>query len=104
MGGHLAADPEMRTTETADVSTEFALATERKSGTKEICDYHRIVVNKRKLAVDIDKFLQKGDCVLVEGELVNTSFEDRERVRHFRTEIVAHSVKSLELERACESK
>lgn len=97
--GHLAADPELRQTMNGHSVANFPLATNRKAmdgeGKKrEVADFHRIIA-WRGLADICGKYLKKGMPVLVEGRLINRSFDDKEGNRHFRTEIVADELNIL---------
>lgn len=97
--GHLAADPEIRQTKNGNDLASFPLATNRFSrgegGEKrEVVDFHRVVVWKG-LAGVCEKYLAKGSAVLIEGRLINRSFDDEEGNKHFRTEIVADGVNIL---------
>lgn len=91
--GHLAADPETRQTKNGHSLAVFPVAVNRvylgKDGKKnEIVDFHRIVAWS-KLGEICEKYLKKGMAVLVEGRLINRSFDDKEGNRHFRTEVYA---------------
>lgn len=97
--GHLAADPEIRQTKNGNDVASFPLATNRFSrdvdGEKrEIVDFHR-VVSWNGLAGVCEKYLAKGSAVLVEGRLINRTFDDAKGEKHFRTEIVADGVNIL---------
>lgn len=58
-----------------------------------ITEWHRIVV-RNKLAETCEKYLQKGDSVLVEGKLRTRKYDDQ-GVSKQLTEIVADSVNFL---------
>lgn len=97
--GHLAADPELRQTKGGTAVANFPIAINRtikkedgKNG--ESVDFHRIIA-WRGLANVCDKYLTKGMPVLVEGRLINRSFEDKQGNRHFRTEVIADRVEFL---------
>jgi len=97
--GHLAADPELRQTKSGKAVANFPLATNRlvksEEGKKqEVADFHRVVAWS-KLAEICSQYLIKGMAVFIEGRLTNTSFDDKDGVRHFRTEIVADTLNIL---------
>jgi len=74
--------------------TSFPLATSEsfnKDGRKvEQTEWHNIVM-WRGLADVAAKYLQKGKLVYIEGKLRTRSFEDKEGVKKYTTEIVAEN-------------
>jgi single-strand DNA-binding protein len=96
--GHLGKDPEMRYLEGGVSVTSFPLATSEmynKDGQKvEQTEWHNIVM-WRGLADVAGKFLQKGKLVYIEGKLRTRSFEDREGIKKYTTEIVAENFTML---------
>jgi single-strand DNA-binding protein len=92
--GHLGKDPEIRTLEGGVSVTSFPLATSEnfnKDGKKvEQTEWHNIVM-WRGLADVAAKFLQKGKLVYIEGKLRTRSFEDKEGIKKYTTEIVAEN-------------
>lgn len=99
--GHLAADVDLRQTKTGRTIASFPVATNRlvrKNETadqkQEVADFHRVIA-WQKLAEICDKYLSKGIAVLIEGRLINRSFEDKEGHRHYRAEIIAESLNIL---------
>ncbi len=92
--GHLGGDPELRKL-AGDVSvTSFALATSemiKKNGVKvEQTDWHQIIM-WRTLADVAVKLLKKGKLVFVEGKLKTRSYEDKEGIVRYSTEVVAET-------------
>ena len=90
--GHLAADPDSRTTESGVPMVIFSVATNRDwkasdGQRKEAVDYHKFVA-WRGLADVCAKHLVKGSPVYVEGRLQNSSYEDKEGVKRYSTEVV----------------
>jgi single-strand DNA-binding protein len=92
--GHLGKDPEARTLEGGVSVVSFPLATSEmfnKDGRKiEQTEWHNIVM-WRGLADVAAKFLQKGKLVYIEGKLRTRSFEDKEGVKKYTTEVVAEN-------------
>jgi single-strand DNA-binding protein len=92
--GHLGKDPEARTLEGGVSVVSFPLATSEvfnKDGRKvEQTEWHNIVM-WRGLADVAAKFLQKGKLVYIEGRLRTRSFEDKEGVKKYTTEVVAEN-------------
>jgi single-strand DNA-binding protein len=96
--GHLGKDPEVRYLEGGVSVASFPLATSEtfnKDGRKvEQTEWHNIVM-WRSLADVAAKFLQKGKLVYIEGKLRTRSFEDKEGIKKYTTEIVAENFTML---------
>jgi single-strand DNA-binding protein len=79
-------------------NASFPLATSEtfnKDGKKvEQTEWHNIVL-WRSLADVAAKFLQKGKLVYIEGKLRTRSFEDKEGVKKYTTEVVAENFTML---------
>jgi single-strand DNA-binding protein len=92
--GHLGKDPEARSLDGGVSVVSFPLATSEtfnKDGRKvEQTEWHNIVM-WRGLADVAAKFLQKGKLVYIEGKLRTRSFEDKEGVKKYTTEVVAEN-------------
>ncbi|MBW4888369.1 single-stranded DNA-binding protein [Mucilaginibacter sp. HMF5004] len=92
--GHLGKNPDVRTLEGGVSVASFPLATSEtfnKEGRKvEQTEWHNIVM-WRGLADVAAKFLQKGKLVYIEGKLRTRSFEDKEGIRKYTTEVVAEN-------------
>src|ERR1700709_703100 len=92
--GHLGKDPEIRQLEGGVSVASFPLATSEtfnKDGKKvEQTEWHNIVL-WRSLAEVAAKFLQKGKLVYIEGKLRTRSFEDKEGIKKYTTEVVAEN-------------
>ncbi|WP_184544225.1 single-stranded DNA-binding protein [Mucilaginibacter sp. FT3.2] len=96
--GHLGKDPELRSLDGGVSVTSFPLATSEtynKDGRKvEQTEWHNIVM-WRGLADMAVKFLQKGKLVYIEGKLRTRSFEDRDGIKKYTTEVVAENFTML---------
>jgi single-strand DNA-binding protein len=96
--GHLGKDPEIRHLEGGVAVASFPLATSEtfnKDGRKvEQTEWHNIVM-WRGLADVASKFLQKGKLVYIEGKLRTRSFEDKEGIKKYTTEVVAENFTML---------
>lgn len=96
--GHLGKDPEYRHLEDGVAVASFPLATSEtvlKDGKRtELTEWHNIVL-WRGLADIASQMLGKGKLVYIEGKLKTRSFESREGVKKFTTEIVAENFKLL---------
>jgi single-strand DNA-binding protein len=94
--GNLGSDPEIRTTGNGTRVAQFSVATSRRwndrSGQQqEKTEWHRIVVWD-KLVDIVEKYVKKGDRLYVEGEIEYRSYEDKEGVTKYITEIRAREV------------
>ena len=98
--GHLGADPEVRYTAGGQGVANFNIATgdnwtDKNSGQKqERTEWHRIVA-WGKLAELCGQYLNKGRQVYVEGRLQTRSWEDKDGVKRYTTEIVAQGIQFL---------
>lgn len=89
--GNLGADPELRSTGNGARVASLSIATGRqwtdKSGQKqEKTEWHRVVLWE-KLADIAEKYLHKGDTVYIEGEIEYRSYQDKDGVTKYMTEI-----------------
>ena len=90
--GNVGKDPEVKHLESNKVVAKFSLATNKsytnQSGEK-ITDtsWHNIVL-WGKLAELAEKYVKKGNSVIIEGEINYRSWEDKEGVTKYMTEII----------------
>ena len=96
--GHLGKDPEVRHLDNNVTVASFPLATSEtynKDGKRiEQTEWHNIVM-WRGLAEIAEKFLHKGKLVYIEGKIRTRSYEDRENIKRYTTEIVADNFTML---------
>ncbi len=96
--GHLGKDPEVRHLDGGVTVASFPLATSEtfnKDGKRvEQTEWHNIVL-WRGLAEVASKYLQKGKLVYIEGKLRTRTFEDKEKVKKYVTEVVAENFTML---------
>ncbi len=105
MIGHLGKDPEVRQFEggvppSGNVKAQFSLATsETYKNTKgeKVTDtqWHQVIC-WGKLAQIVEQYLQKGQQVAVEGKLTYRSYEDKQGVKRYITEVVASDILMLD--------
>ena len=98
--GRLGKDPEVRYTPDGTMVTNFNVATDEqwkdKSGEKvQKTEWHRIVAFG-KLAEICGNYLVKGKLIFVEGRIQTRSWEDKEGVKRFTTEIIANNMQMLD--------
>ncbi len=89
--GNLGADPEIRSIASGARVANISVATSRRwtdrSGAQqEKTEWHRIVLWE-KLADIAERYLKKGDSVYIEGEIEYRSYEDKDGVTKYMTEI-----------------
>lgn len=97
--GNLGSDPDVRTVGSGTKVAEFSVATSRQwrgrdGQDQEKTEWHRIVAwgfspEKDGLAGVAERFLKKGDRVYVEGQIEYRSYDDKEGVTKYITEIRA---------------
>jgi len=94
--GNLGADPELRFTQGGQAVLNMRIATtesflDKDKVRRERTDWHNVIVwGKRGEA--LAKILAKGSSLFVEGRLQTSSYDDREGVKRYKTEIVANNV------------
>jgi single-strand DNA-binding protein len=91
--GNLGRDPEVKSIESGVKVATFSLATTEvykdKSGARaEHTEWHNVVV-WRGLAELAEKYLKKGSQIYLEGKLRTRSWDDKEGVKRYTTEIIA---------------
>jgi single-strand DNA-binding protein len=89
--GHLGADPEIKEFEGGKKILIANLATNEyyqsaKGEKKTETQWHRIIAWD-KTADIMQKLLKKGSEVLVQGKLVNRSYEDKNGIKKYSTEV-----------------
>lgn len=94
--GNLTRDPDVRTTPSGVTVASFSVATnltwKDKSGQQqERAEYHNVVA-WRRLAEIAGQYLRKGGKVFIEGRLQTRSWDDKQGVKKYRTEIVAENL------------
>ena len=92
--GRLTRDPESRKLASGKTVTEFSVATNDYRGGSEKAEYHPVVTWDR-LAEICAQYLGKGQLVSIVGRLQTRQWEDANKARHWKTEIVANSVEML---------
>jgi len=94
--GNLGADPELRMTGSGTAVLKMRIATtdsylDRDRVRKERTEWHSIVIWGKR-AEALARFMAKGHRVYVAGQMRTTSWEDKEGVRRYRTELHANEV------------
>lgn len=97
--GHVGAKPEVRYTPGGVAVSNFNLATnevwtDNDGNRQERTDWHRVVA-WRKLAELCEQFVDKGRLLYIEGKLQTRSWEDRNGVKRYTTEVIADTLTML---------
>ncbi len=98
--GNLGRDPELRYTTSGVAVTTFTIATneswkDQDGNLQERTEWHNIVA-WRKLAEICGEWLKKGKKVYIEGRLQTRSYDDKNGVKKYVTEIVADDMIMLD--------
>ena len=87
--GHLGKDPEMIKLDNGKRIARATLATNESFGEKSkgtLTQWHNLVANG-KLADIMEKYVEKGKEIAVEGKIIYRNWDDKEGVKHYITEI-----------------
>jgi len=97
--GNLGAAPEVKTIADNKKLAKFSVATnesyKNEKGEKVTETYWHNIIAWGSLAGIVEKFLEKGSEVAIEGKLTNRSYTDKDGVKRYMTEIVANEVVML---------
>ncbi|WP_437567931.1 single-stranded DNA-binding protein [Sorangium sp. So ce542] len=100
LAGNLGADPDLRYTQTGQPVLNMRMATtepyfDKEGEKKERTDWHAVTLwNKRAEA--LAPILRKGSQILVEGRLQTSTYDDREGIKRYKTEVVATNLVILD--------
>jgi single-strand DNA-binding protein len=94
--GHLGADPEVKEVSNGKKLAKFSLATNetyKKTTGEQVTEtqWHHLVA-WGKTAEIVEKYLNKGQEVSVEGKLTNRTWEDPDGNKKYMTEIVVNEL------------
>ena len=97
--GRVGADPEVRTTPSGVKAARIRLATTEKftdaqGERKELTEWHSITL-WRGLADVVDRYVEKGMQLYIEGRLRTREWVDEHQQKHYTTEIVADNMQML---------
>lgn len=100
LAGNLGADPDLRHTQSGQAVLNLRMATtepyfDREGEKKERTDWHNVHIWGKR-AEGLASFLRKGSTILVEGRLQTSSYDDREGVKRYKTEVVATNIVLLD--------
>ncbi len=94
--GNLGSDPELKFSQNGGAVLNLSVGCnssylDRNRERKETVEWIRVVIFGKR-AEALAKFLKKGDRVFCEGQLRTTSYEDREGIKRYSTNVVAHNI------------
>lgn len=97
--GNLGNDPEIRTVGNGSRVAQLSLATTRRwrdaeGELHERTEWHRLVIWDGMAGTFnfVERYLRKGDRIFVEGQVEYRSYEDKDGVRRYSTEIRVHDL------------
>lgn len=101
--GRLGQDPEIKVLDSGTTVANFSLATDKKYKNKagetvQDTQWHRIVCFN-KLAELAEKYLKKGSLIYAEGEIKYRSYEDKDGVKRYLTEIFIDTFRFLDMKK-----
>jgi single-strand DNA-binding protein len=86
----------------ASLATNYYYKDSKTKKTVERADFHNLVF-WGKLANIVEKYVKKGDKVYIEGRISTRNWDDKNKVRHYRTEIIVNELIMLGGKRKDES-
>ena len=97
--GNLGQDPEMKYMPNGNAVANFSIATteswKTQSGeAKEKTEWHKIVAF-RKLAEICGQYLKKGKSVYIEGKIQTRTWDDKDGIKRYTTEVIADQMTML---------
>lgn len=94
--GNLGADPELRSTQSGESVLRLRIATnerylDRDKVWQDRTEWHSVTVWGKR-AEALHRILSKGSNLFVEGSLRTSSYDDKEGIKRYKTEIVAKEI------------
>jgi len=97
--GRLGQEPEIITFDDGNKLAKFSLATDDsykdKAGEKVERTYWHNVIVRGGLVNVVENYVVKGQEIAIEGKLTNRSYEDKEGVKRYTTEILCNELLML---------
>ena len=95
IGGRLTNDPELKTTQSGLSVVSFSIAVNRRytknSAQQNETDFFNVTA-WRQTAEFVSRYFKKGSSICIVGSLQNSSWQDQNGQKHYRTDIVADEV------------
>ena len=92
--GNVGKEPDIRYFDKQRAVANFSLATNERTVSGEVTEWHNITVFDR-LAMVVEKMVHKGSKLYIEGRLRTRQYTDRENRQHNVTEIIADVIEIL---------
>ncbi len=99
--GNVGTEPEIRYVDQGVAVASLTLATSRRGYTlangtvvPEQTEWHNVLL-WRKLAETVEKYVHKGDKLYIEGSLRTRSYDGKDGIKRYRTEIWADNMEML---------
>ena len=92
--GRITHDLEVKNTPSGVAVLAFTVAVDRgytKQGEERQADFIRCVAWKQR-AVFIEKYFKKGSMIAIEGKLQTRTYDDKNNVKHFITEVIVSNI------------
>ncbi len=98
--GHLGDTPKVRKLESGKTVANFSIATNEiyrdSNGEKQSeTTWHRLVAWGKQAEI-VENYLRKGSEIAIEGKLTNRSYDDKNGVKQYITEILVNSLLMLD--------
>ncbi len=94
--GSLGQDPEIKKFDNGNCLAKFSMATNethRNAQGEKVTEtqWHNVIA-WGKTADILEKYVRKGDKIGIEGKLTNRNWDDKDGIKRYITEVVAHDV------------
>ena len=89
--GNLTKKPELRYTQNGSAFSKMSIAVNRTFSKTQATDFFDLTAWD-KLAEFCDRYLDKGSRILVEGQLRNTNYTDKNGVKHYSCDIAVENI------------
>ena len=99
--GRLGKDPVIKHFQNDSAIAELSVATtesykDREGKWNEVTDWHNVKLPNKFMAERAEKYLKKGSTIYVEGKIKTRSYDDKDGVKRYVTEIVAETFRILD--------
>lgn len=95
--GRLTRDPEVRYGQSGNAVANFSIAVDRRfkrDGEAQADFFNCTAFNKT--GEFVEKYLKKGIKVVIDGELQNNNYEDKNGVKHYSVQIIVNQIEFAE--------
>jgi single-strand DNA-binding protein len=97
--GNVGKDPDIRSTPAGTMVANFTLATsdrfqDQQGNWQDRTEWHNLVAFKRTAEIVRD-YVKKGSKLYIEGKIQTRTWDDKEGVKHYKTEILVNDLSLL---------